>query len=398
MSIPIVSEIVAVSGMTLRGMATRAGLSAAAVVAVAVVVAVMIAFLSMADGFDRTVGGSGSPDVAIVMRTNAGAELNSVLTLEQSRIIGAAPGIAHGASGLPLVSLELYVIADIAKRETGLSANATLRGMSRAGLDLRDNLEIIAGRSFEPGRNELLVGRAALDQFAGLEVGKTVKLGPSTWTVAGIFGADGSVFESEIWADSKLVQDVFRRGTGYQIMRARIDGADGLEKINAFLEADPRLNTLSAVTEATYYAGQAEPLSKFIRYLGYPLAVTMALGALAGAFNSMYSSVAARRREIATLRALGFGGFSTFVATLLESALLSIFGGISGCIAAYLFFDGMGAATLGSSFTQVVFNLHVSPALVVNGLILAVIVGLIGGFFPALRAARLPIVATFRDD
>ncbi len=398
MAIPLVSETFAVIEMTLRGIAGRTGQALASVLGITVVVAVMIAFLSMAEGFERTVAGAGSTDLAVIMRTSAGAELNSVIGLSQIKIIADAPGVARDENGLPMISPELYVITDGIKRATGLSVNIPLRGMEPVGITIKKNLEIVAGRAFEPGRNELMVGVAANREFAGLELGQSVRLGPSEWEVVGIFSTGGSVFESEIWADAKLVQDVFRRGSSYQIMRVKLDGETGLEELNAFLEADPRLNSLSAKTEARYYAQQSEPLSNMIKYLGYPLAITMALGALAGALNSMYSSVAARTREIATIRALGFGGFSTFIATLLESVILSVIGGFLGVITAFLFFDGMGAATLGTSFTQVVFALHVSPGLVMNGLILAVTVGLAGGFFPALRAARLPILEGMRDN
>jgi len=388
----------AVTRMTLRGITGRAGQAVAVVLSIAIVVAVMIAFLSMADGFERTVNGAGSPDVAMVLRSNAGAELNSSVSLEAVKVLSDAPGIAHDGAGKPLVSPELYVIADGIKKDTGLSTNVPLRGMTPAGIALRGNVDIIAGRAFTPGLNELMVGRSAEAQYEGLALDSTVKLGPTTWKVVGIFSTGGSVFESEIWTDAKLVQEVFHRGSGYQIMRARLDGPGALEKLNAFIAGDVRLKELGAETETAYYAKQSKAIANVIRYLGYPLSIVMALGALAGALNSMYSSVAARGREIATLRAIGFGGFPTFVGTMVEPVILSLVGGFAGVAFAWLFFDGLSAATLGSSFTQVVFDLHVSSTLVTNGMMLAVIVGLAGGFFPAMRAARQPLVAAFRDE
>jgi len=261
---------------------------------------------------------------------------------------------------------------------------------------LRPRAKIIAGRMFTPGRNEIVVGRAARDQFAGLDLGAEVAFGKTRWRVVGVFAADGAVYESELWADARIVQTLFRRGSTYQVLRVKLAKAGDVAPIQAYIEADPRLN-LDVKTEADYYAGQAKPMVRFIRYIGYPVAVIMGLGALAGALNTMYTSVAARQREIATLRAIGFGGFATFVGTLIESMVLAVLGGLLGCIAAYLFFDGLTASTLGQSFTQVVFDLHVSARLVEQGLMLALAVGVTGGIFPAWRAARMPILAAFHD-
>ncbi|MFZ5609075.1 MAG: ABC transporter permease [Pseudomonadota bacterium] len=388
------NQTAAVAAMNVKGLPQRRWPALATIVAIAVVVAVMMAFLSMAEGFKKTVAGTGAHDMALIMREGSQAELNSGLTAEQVKLIAEAPGVAR-QDGVPQASFELYVIVDGVKRSTGTSVNLPLRGMGPEGLALRPGIRIVEGRMFTPGVNELVVGRAAQGQFSGLEVGEHVTFGKTRWQVVGAFDAGGSVFESELWADVRVVQNMYNRGNTYQSVRARLDGVDALERIEAYAKADPRLN-LSIQTEADYFAQLSKPLIRLIQWVGYPLAVIMALGALAGALNAMYSSVAARQREIVTLRAIGFGGLSTFVGTMAEAVILTLAGTLLGMGAAYLFFDGLSASTLGQSFTQVVFDFDVSPALAGQAALLALGIALIGGFFPALRAARQPVVDAFR--
>jgi putative ABC transport system permease protein len=245
---------------------------------------------------------------------------------------------------------------------------------------------------FSPGSNEIVVGKALIREFQGFDLGQTVKFGTSQWTVVGLFEAEGSVFESEIWADLAVVQSLFRRNNVFQTVRVRLDGPSALAPLKSYVENDPRLK-LDVKTEAQYFADQAAQTSDLIQKLGWPLAIAMAFGALAGALNTMYSSVAARATEIATLRAIGFGAFPAFAGTLIESLVLAVIGGAVGAVATYLIFDGFSASTLGASFTQVVFNFALTPALTAQGIILALVVGLIGGLFPAIRAARMPIVS-----
>jgi putative ABC transport system permease protein len=237
-----------------------------------------------------------------------------------------------------------------------------------------------------------VVGKALLREFEGFEIGRAVSFATSQWTVVGVFEADGSVFESEIWADLPVVQSLFRRLNMVQTVRARLESPATMATLKRYVDEDPRLK-LDVKSEAAYFADQASQTSDLIQKLGWPLAIAMALGALAGALNTMYSSVAARAVEIATLRAIGFGGFPAFVGTLVESLILAVLGGIIGATATYLVFDGFSTATLGASFTQVVFSFKLSPALILQGVLLALIVGLAGGLFPAIRAARMPIVA-----
>lgn len=390
----IFNQILAVSAINLKSLPQRFWLSMSTVVAVALVVMVLLSFLAMAAGFQRTISGTGSDNIAILLRDGSQQEVNSVVMLDQVRLVGEAPGLVRKPDGNPLLSAELYVIVDGKKRSTGLKSNLPLRGIGPDGAALRDGLTITKGRMFEPGSNEIVVGEGLTREFAGFDLGKEVKLGTATWTIVGTFSMNGSVFESELWADVTVVQSMFRRGNSFQTVRVRLESPEAIETLRTYVANEPRLK-LEVSSEKGYFAGQSSGTVKLIRNAGWPLAIAMAIGALAGALNTMYSSVAARSREIATLRCLGFGGFPSFVATLLESLVLSAIGGGLGALITYLTFDGFSTSTLGEGFTQIVFTFSLTPALIIQGVVLALVVGLIGGFFPALRAARLPIVSAY---
>lgn len=390
----LLAQIGAVVSMNLRSLPNRIWMSLATLLAIAIVVAVLLAFLAMANGFQQTLKGTGSDAIGIVIREGSQAEINSVLSGEVVNIVNTAPGIAHDDQG-PLTSGELYVIVDGKRKDTGNDANLPLRGLDTRGIALRDNITITEGRLFQPGTNELMVGEAVQGKMAGLELGNTIRLSNIEWTIVGVFSAGGSVFGSELWADAKTVQTQFNRGNSVQIMRVKLAQPGATEALAQFLKNDPRTN-LDVYTENAYYAKQSQGMSDIIFYLGWPLAIAMAVGALAGALNTMYTSVSQRATEIATLRALGFSGLSAFCGTLVESLALSILGGIIGACAAWLLFDGLTASTLSSSFTQVVFDFDISLASFTAAIKLALVIGLIGGFFPALRAARLPVVMAFR--
>ena len=389
----VFAQISAVIAMNIRSLPQRFWMSLAAVLAVAVVVAVLLAFEAMGNGFQQTLVGSGSDDLAVVTRVGSRSELNSVLSRDQLNILETAPGIARAANGDLLTSGELYVVVDGIKKSTGTEVNLPLRGLTRTGIDLRGNVDITAGRMFETGRNEIIVGEGVLRQFSGFELGRKITFGKSTWEVVGTFSTGGSAFESELWADALMVQSQFRRGSSFQSMRLKLSETGAVQPIKAFIEADPRLN-FDILTERDYFADQASGLDGLVT-IGNALAFAMALGALSGALNTMYTSVSSRARDIATLRAIGFGGLSAFVGTLVESLVLAIIGGVVGTVAAFSLFDGLSTSTLGASFTQVVFQFEFSPVLIVNGIVLALIVGFIGGFFPAWRAARMPVVEAF---
>jgi putative ABC transport system permease protein len=387
----LIRQTVAVTMINLKSIRQRFWLSLSTVVAVALVVIVLLSFLAMANGFQRTLSGSGADDIAIVLRGGSQAEINSTVAREQVRLIEEAPGIARGADGKPLVSSELYLVVDGIKRSSGTKANLPLRGIGEQGAALRKGIAVTAGRMFSRGSNEIVVGRSLTREFAGFDLGATVTFGAARWMVVGVFDAGGSVFESEIWADLPVVQSLFNRPNFVQTVRVRLDTPASLAALKRYSDADTRLK-LDVKSEAEYFAEQATQTSDLIQKLGWPLAIAMALGALAGALNTMYSSVAARAVEIATLRAIGFGGLPAFVGTLVESLTLAAIGGLLGALATYLIFDGFTASTLGGNFTQVVFAFKLSPVLVLQGVALALAVGLIGGLFPAIRAARMPIV------
>ncbi|HNP62335.1 MAG TPA: FtsX-like permease family protein [Woeseiaceae bacterium] len=390
------NQAFAVTMLNLRNLPQRAGGSVVAVVGVAAVVLVFAAVLSMAAGFERTMLLAGSDDTAIVLRSGSTAELNSGLSNDQALIVANAPGVMRDGDS-PIASAELYVVVDVAKQSTGDDANVPLRGVQPFAFELRHNVKITEGRMFEEGRNELVVGRAAQSEFGGLGVGDEIRFGQTRWTVVGAFEADGSVSESELWTDLRVLQTMYNRGSSVQSVRVRLVSPEAIEELSQALADDPRID-VDVTSEKDYYSSQAKPLSQFIKIVGYPLTILMAIGAVFGALNSMYASVSVRGKEIATLRALGFGPFSVLVSTMVESTLLSLIGGIVGGVLAFALFNGFQVSTLnGASFSQVVFDFAVTPDLLSQGLVAALIIGLIGGFFPAIRAARLPVAQALRE-
>ena len=389
-------QIFAITWLNLRNLPQRVGSSVVAVIGVAAVVLVFAAVLSMAKGFERTMISAGSEDTAIIMRDGATSELTSGLSNEQVQIIEDAPGVLKDGDD-SVISAELYVVVDVKKRTSNTDANVPFRGIQPGAFDVRNNVTIAEGRMFEEGRNEIVVGRAAQQEFLGLETGSTIRFGQSDWDIVGMFDAGGSVSESELWTDVRVLQNAYRRGNSFQSVRVKLQSEDSLEELRTALEDDPRINP-DVMTEKAYYSGQAEGLSQFIRIIGYPLTILMSIGAIFGALNSMYSSVSVRGKEIATLRALGFGPFAVLFSTIVESTLLALIGGLIGGAIAYLAFNGFQVSTLnGPSFSQVVFDFAVTPDLLVDGLKAALVIGVVGGLFPAIRAARLPVAQALRE-
>ncbi len=391
----IIRQIFAVARINIRSLPRRPGMALTTLLASAIVVGVLLAFLAMADGFERTVAGAGAADVAVVMRPGSQSELNSVITRDQLRLLENAPFAARDEKGRALISPELYVIVDGTKKRTGTPVNVPLRGVRPIAAELRENFRLVAGRMFETGRNEIIAGRALLESVDGLELGREIRFGSQSWTLVGIFETGGSVFESELWGDLATVQSRFNRGGSVQAVRIRLDSPDKLAELNAWLDADPQLK-LEARSEKDYLARLAEGTVLLIRWFGWPTAIIMTIGALAGALNTMYAAVAGRMREIATLRAIGFSGFAAFVGTMMESLVLAAIGGLVGSLGAFALFEGRTGSTLGGSFTQVVFSFHLTPAAVASGVVLAIVIGLLGGIFPGIRAARVPVTAAFR--
>ena len=391
----MLSQISIVILMNLRSIPQRIWMAVATVFSIAIVIAMLLAFLAMANGFKQTLEAGGSDDIVVVSRSGSQSELNSVLLGDQINLLKNAPGILFDqVKQAPVTSAELYVIVDGIKRTTQSKVNLPLRGLSRNGILLRQGINITEGRIFEAGKNEIIVGRSILEQFNGFDLNQEITLGKSKWTVVGIFSSKATAYEGELWTDDRDIQNQFQRGNSYQTFRAKLQSVDSIKALKEFAANDPRLN-VDIVTEADYFAAQADAL-KSIVFIGWFLGIAMAIGALSGALNTMYNSVAARSKEIATLRAIGFSNFSSFVGTIIEALVLAIIGGIIGCIAAYLLFDGITTSTLGSSFTQVVFKFELSPQSIQDALILAATIGLVGGFFPAIKAATLPVVEALR--
>lgn len=390
------SQVAVVTWLNLRTIGQRRGASLAAAIGVAGVVSVFVTTLSIAEGFRRTLMSGASPDTAIVLRSGSDTEMMSGLARETTRIIAEKPGVARSAQG-PVASAELYVVADIPKRSTGTDANVPLRGVQPAAFEVRKEVKIVQGRRFEPGRSEVIVGRAASQEFAGLDLGSKLHFGQSEWTVVGIFTADGSIAESEIWCDVGVLQPAYRRGDSFQAVYAKLESPAAFDQFKDNLTRDPRLD-IKVIREADYYDGQTRTINGIITGLGYLIAVLMGVGAVFGAINTMYTAVSSRTREIATLRALGFRNGPVVISVLTESLLLALVGGLLGAAVAYFAFNGYQTATMNwSSFSQVAFSFAVTPRLLVRGLVYSLLMGLVGGLFPAIRAARLPVATALRE-
>ncbi len=391
-----IKQIFAVTMLNLRNLPQRLASSAVAVVGVAAVVLVFAAVLSMAEGLQKTMVATGADDTAVMMRSGSTSELNSGLSNEQTLIVANAPGVLKDGDRA-IVSAELYVVTDVKKRSNQADANVPFRGVQVEAFEVRNNTRIDEGRMFEPGKNEIVVGRAAQEEFMGLGVGESIRFGQTEWTVVGTFDAGGNVSESELWTDVRVLQSAYRRGNSYQSVRARLESPESIDTLRQALDEDPRID-VDVMTEREYYSSQSQGLVQFIKLIGYPLTILMAVGAIFGALNSMYSSVSVRGKEIATLRALGFGPTAVLVSTVVESVLLALAGGILGGLLAYVVFNGFQVSTLnGVSFSQVVFNFAVTPELLIDGLKAALIIGAVGGLFPAIRAARLPVAQALRE-
>ncbi len=392
-----ISQVVSVSLFNVRTVHKRLGSSLTAVLGIAGVVAVMVAVLSIAQGIQRAMESSSAPENVIVLRSGATAEMMSGLGGDDVRFISEAPGIARNEDGA-IASAELFVIIDVKKQSTGTDANVPLRGVTRAAPAVHQEFSIVEGRMFEWGLNELVVGIGASREFRGLKVGDSIEVANEQWPVVGLFESGGGVSEAEIWVDAAVLQTAYRRGNSYQSVYAKLESPDGFQDFKDALTADPRLN-VRPMREEDYYAEQSELLYNVVTGLGKLIAVIMGIGAIFGALNTMYTAVAARAREIATLRALGFHSGPVVISVLLESLMLAFAGGVIGAGLAWLAFDGFTAATLNfASFSQITFAFYVSVPLLIQGVVLAMVIGFFGGLFPAIRAARLPIATALREQ
>ena len=390
------SQIVSVTHVNLRSIPERKGAVLAAAVGIAGVVGVFVGFLSIAEGFHAAMKVGGAPDVAIVLRQGADTEMTSGLSREETRLVSDAPGIARNADG-PLASSELFVIINLPKRSTGTDANVPFRGVSRAAIPVRGDVKIIEGRNWESGKNEMIAGAGAARAFAGLEVGRKLRIGQNDWEVVGIFSGGGGAAESEIWTDAAVLQPAYNRGDSFQSVLVKLTSPQVFDQFKDALTTNPQLK-VKVVSQQKFLEDQSTMITQFIQGVGFFIAAMMALGAVFGALNTMYSAVSARTREIATLRALGFGSGPVVISVLLESLGMALVGGAVGAAAAYVAFNDFKTSTINwQTFSQIAFAFKVTPPLLVLGVLWAVFIGFIGGLFPAIRAARLPIAAALRE-
>jgi putative ABC transport system permease protein len=390
------SQTLAVSALSVRTIPQRASSSAVAMIGIAGVVIVFVAVLSIGEGFRAAMADASAPDRAIVMRTGADSEMTSGLPGAEVQVIEQAPGLLR-VNNRPIASAELYVLVDLNKRSTGTAANVPLRGIGAEALEVRNEAHIVDGRMFQFGTNEAIVGRGANRQFAGIDLGSEFMSGNLRLRVVGIFESNGSVGETEIWCDSHLIQGVYERGNSYQSVLAKLDSPAAFDTFKDWLTTNPQLN-VQVQRESDYYAQQSQVMSSLIRGIGYTIAVLMGVGAVFGAILTMYTAVSTRTREIATLRALGFNTASVLISVLAESLALAAIGGLLGGLAAYFAFNGYQTSTMNfQTFSQVAFAFRVTQTLLIQGLSYALLMGLVGGLMPAIKAARLPIATALRQ-
>ena len=393
-------QILAITAMNVRSIPERWGPSLVIVIGLAGVVAVFTALLAMANGFSSTLQSAGRAENAIVLRGQSGAELNSGFGGDSVRLIALGPGIRKDAEGRPLAAGEMMVITELQKKndpDPQAVANVTLRGVEAASFAIRPQLRITSGRRFESGKREVVVGAGIARQFAGTGLGDTLRMRGSDWTVVGHFEA-GDANDSEIWVDLGTAQSSFNRGNGVSSVRVALESPAAIETLRAALAADPRL-AVDVTAEQAYYSAQTKGVRQTIEALAFVITLIMGLGAIFAALNTMYAAVSARTREIATLRAIGFGGLPVMASVMVEAVLLSLVGGIVGAVAAYLLFNGLSVSTLSqASFTQVVFEFAVTPSLVLTGLVIAMAIGFVGGLLPAVRAARMQVTTALRTQ
>jgi putative ABC transport system permease protein len=379
--------------MNLRSIPDRLAPSLVIVIGIAGVVAVMVALLSMSSGLNRTLSATGRDDQAVITRGGSQGELSSFLAIGSMTLIKQDRAIARGADSLPLASGELIVITEVPRPGQSTGANVTMRGVEPVGFALRPDFTITRGRKFRPGVQDIMVGDGAAKQFEGLEVGSKLRFRGSTWTIVGHFKS-GDAYDSELWTDRETLQGAFGR-SGVSSLLVQLQSADDIDALEARLTSDPQLD-VDVRSQRDFFSGQSEGLTSTIGVLAGIVAFIMAIGAVFGALNTMYSAVSARTREIGTLRALGFGALPVIASVMAESLLLSLLGGTLGALVAYFVFNGYAVSTLGGGFTQVAFEFAVTPGLVVLGMLLSLLIGFIGGLAPAIRAARLPVTAALR--
>ena len=391
------TQIAAVTSMNLRNIPQRWSSSMVAVLGIGGVTLVLVALLSIAAGFKVALEGSGSEDVAMIMRAGSTNELSGGFGVDTVTVVSDAPGIKRDAQNKPVLSPELYVLVDGRMRGKDASTNLPLRGVSQMAPQVRKSFKLVEGRMFREGTNEVVVGDGVVKQYEGLEVGKTVRWGNANWNVVGRFTDGGGIAESEAWADTPIVQQAWRRGNSFQSIRVKLNSPESLKTLKDSLSKDPRVR-VGVQTERSFYADQQKLMSTIINTVGWALAIMMGVAALFAALNTLYNAVATRVREIATLRAMGFNGWAVMISVLVEAMILGAVGGLIGGLLAFLTFNGMHSSTMNwASFSQMTFAFTVTPQLMITGIIYGLILTFVAGILPGIRAARLPITAGLRE-
>jgi putative ABC transport system permease protein len=367
-----------------------------AVLGIAGTVGVFVAMLSLAHGFKATLVASGSADNALVMRAGSPTEMMGGVTLDSVKVIKDAPGIARDANG-PLVTQEVVGVVPVPLISTGTDANVQVRGVSPNVLEIRKFTKVVQGRMFSPGVTELIVGRNASHTYSGLTLNNVVDFAGGHWTVVGIFDAGGSAFDSEVWCDSHVLNEVLKRPpTIFQSVTVHLQSPSSFQTLKDSLTSDPRLN-VDVIREVDYYAKQSRTMTTLITVLGGLVAAIMAIGAVFGALNTMYSAVSERGREIATMRAIGFAGSAVVFSFLLEALLIAFVGGVLGCLAV-LRLNGVTTSTMNfQTFSNLAFAFKITPQLLAQGVLFALVMGVVGGLLPAIRAAALPVATALRS-
>ncbi|HEY1470808.1 MAG TPA: ABC transporter permease [Candidatus Acidoferrum sp.] len=388
MAIPLIYNV--------RSVRARWTSTIVAVLGIAGTVGVFVAMLSLARGFKATLVNSGSPDNALVMRAGSSSEMMGGITLDSIKVIQDAPGIARGSNG-PLITQDVVGVMPVPLISTGTDANVQIRGVSPNVLEIRKFVKIAQGRMFNPGMSEIVVGKNASKTYSGLTVGNKIDMAGGHWEVVGVFDAGGSAFDSEIWTDSRVLNDILKRPSNiFQSATVHLDSPSSFQALKDSLTSDPRLN-VDVTREIDYYAKQSTTMTTLITVLGGLVAAIMAIGAVFGALNTMYSAVAERGREIATMRALGFNASSVVFSFLVEALLISFIGGVIGCLVV-LPLNGLTTSTMNfQTFSNLAFAFKITPELLMKGVIFALVMGIVGGLLPAVRAASLPVATALRE-
>jgi putative ABC transport system permease protein len=392
----VLKQITSISSMNLRSIPQRLGTSFVIVIGIAGVVGVLLSVLAMSTGLMKTIANTGRDDRAIVLRGGSNAELASAITRDQALTILDAPGVKKGAGGKPIGSADSLTLVETSTEQGTSWANVTIRGVGPKIFELRPEMKMTQGRMFKPALHEVIVGAKANSQFEGLKVGKKLHFANGDWEIVGVFESGGDRHESEVYGDGETVMSAIQRN-GYQPVTVLLDSPASFDTFKTALTTNPTLS-VDVKRESEFFAEQAKPVSRVIAIVAYVVGGIMAVGALFGALNTMYSAVSARALEIATLRAIGFGAASVVFSVFAEALALSLLGAVLGCFGAWLFFDGnvINTSAGGGGISQLVFALTLTPALMILGIVWACVIGLIGGLFPAVRAARLPVAQALR--